>query len=438
MIKRILLLGLLLMTGHYWCWGQQIFTDLPGLLHYAQQKSSKVRSGQIRLDQAKLTKVAAILGVPDPSGSLSFSYTNNTRLPVNLFPAEIFGGPKGTFQEIQTGVQYLSNQNFYAEIKLFNLEGWEKLKQSKLSMQSTLADNQLQLKNLFDNIAALYSNIANLSAQYQATQQHLAIADTLRQLTHQKWEQGLAKPQDLNETEVNYLNTQASLQQLQFLLQQQHLALKVLCDIPLQDSLLVQPVVPLENLAPNPEVNLNLLASQRVEWQEKQAWSSFRSTLFAQLPTVSLFFSSTRQQFNTRARLFDQDQRWIPSSYLGVRLAVPIPSAQSVAQVGKARYDYALAQEQANQTRIQARLQQQQLVTEYQQALVQLKSNEAILRLHQDTYVKNRLNYNAGITSLEPTLRSYQAMVNSASNRINAAVSVLQAQSKIYINNTLK
>ncbi len=438
MSRRIHFLGILLLLVNGRCWGQQIFTDLPALLAYAEQKSTNIRSGQIRFDQAKLAKLTAILGVPDPAGSLSFSYTNNTRLPVNLFPSEIFGGQAGTFQEITTGVQYLSNQNFYAEIKLFNLEGWENLKQSKLSLQSTTADNQVQRKTLFDNIASLYGNIANLSEQYQATLEHLAIADTLRMITRQKLEEGLAKPQDLNDSEVNYLSTASSLQQLQFLLQQQHLACKVLCDIPLQDSILIQPTVPLEGLNQSPNVDINLLSVTSSEWKEKIAWSNVRRLRFANMPTVSLFFSGTRQQFNTRARLFDQDVRWIPSSYVGVRLSVPIPSAQSVAQWGKARFDYALQQQQSSQARLQADLQQQQLKTEYQKALAQLKSNEAIHQLQQDTYVKNRLNYLAGITGLEQTMRSFQAMVNSSANRITAAVNVLLAHSKIHINNTLK
>lgn len=438
MKTKNLFIAMLLLWVQNWGWAQQSFSDLPSLLAYAQQKSSYTKTGGIRLNQAKAAQLSAILGVVDPNGSLSFSYTNNTRLPVNLFPAEIFGGPSGTFQEITTGVQYLSNQNFYAEIKLFNLEGWENLKQAKLNVNSVTADNQLQIKQLYDNLAVLYCNIANLNEQYRETQQHLAIADSLRYLTRQRWEQGFVKAQDLNDSEANYLNTQASLTQLQYLLRQQHLAVKVLCDIPEQDSLLIQPQVPLEFKATQPEVAPNLLALQSMEWKEKMAWSNLQRSKFAHLPNVSFFLSSTRQQFNTRARLFDQDQRWIPSSYLGVRLSLPLPSAHSISQLGKARYDYSLAQEQSQQALLQAKLKQQQLRTEYQQALAQLQSNQALLQLQQDTYAKNRINYSAGVIGLEPTLRSYQAMVSSASNRINAAISVLLAQSKIYINNTFK
>lgn len=76
-----LFIAMLLLLGQSRSWAQQTFSDLPSLLAYAEQKSSNMKAGGIRLDQAKIAQLTAILGVIDPNGSLSFSYTTSTDQP---------------------------------------------------------------------------------------------------------------------------------------------------------------------------------------------------------------------------------------------------------------------------------------------------------------------------------------------------------------------
>ena len=127
---------------------QKIISNLDTLLNYSNLKTS-VQTAKIRLNQSKKAKLAAIYGVLDPNSNASFSYTDNTKLPVNLFPAEIFGGQPGTYQEIRSGIQYVSNANIYADIKLLNVQGWEDIKLSKLNVDATQSDNAISLKTLY-------------------------------------------------------------------------------------------------------------------------------------------------------------------------------------------------------------------------------------------------------------------------------------------------
>jgi hypothetical protein len=67
-------------------------------------------------------------------------------LPVNLFPAEILGGQAGTYKEVQLGVQYQTNFNLNLDIKLFNRQGWENLKLSKINVEMLASDNKICMK----------------------------------------------------------------------------------------------------------------------------------------------------------------------------------------------------------------------------------------------------------------------------------------------------
>jgi outer membrane protein TolC len=417
---------------------QKTFSSLDELLRYAAAKSISLQLGDIRLQQAKKAKIAAVLSIPDVSGNASFSYTNNTKLPVNLFPAETFGGEPGTYREVQTGIQYVSNLNENIDIKLLNPKGWENLKLAKLNIEATSSDNQLTLKNLQENIAGTYFNIINLQEQRSSTALNLYAADTILKVTRNKYRIGIAKQQDVNDAEVNYLNTAESLHQIEFLLTQQYLALKINCDIQATDSITIN-----QKINPSQEytaaaADANFIAVKNSLLKEQAAYSSYKQNKYALYPTVSFFQSYSTQQYNTRGKLFDNNVRWIPSNHVGLRLSIPIPAASAITQVSRARYDYLLAQKNTAQLIIKSALELKQLSVEYDKAISQAIANNKIFRLREDTYQKNFTLYKEGLLSLDQTLSSFAAMVNSHYGAISSTVTALLAKAKIDINNTLK
>ena len=414
------------------------FESLESLLDYAMQTSLSLQSGDIRLQQAKTAKLAALLAIPDPNGSTSATYTNNTQLSVNLFPAEIVGGQKGSFREVQLGVQYNTNANFYADIKLLNLQGWENLKLAKLNIAVTETDNLLVRKTLQEDIAAVYFNIVTLQEQLKATQQNIAAADTLWQIVQQKYQQGIAKPQEVNQAQVSVLNNKENAAQISFVLSQQYLALKLLCDIPENAPLNITEQAQAKPLLTPPTIANNDLLAENSRLKELKALSAFRQSKLAQLPTFSFFFSQTTQQYNTQSTLFDSNVRWIPSSYIGFKLSLSLPNANAVSQIAKAKYDYHLAQKSTMQTNIKANITQQQLAIGYEKAQSQWTTHQKVHELNVESYQKNLNLYNEGLLSLSQTIDSFNAQVNSQYNVISAAIAIQLAKAKIQIHNTVK
>jgi outer membrane protein TolC len=152
---------------------------------------------------------------------------------------------------------------------------------------------------------------------------------------------------------------------------------------------------------------------------------------------LSAFASLSQQQFNTRARVFDNNVNWIPSSYVGLRLSMPLPSASSISQFYKAKYDHQLAKNSTEQFKIQSKLKTNQLSVDYDKAISQRESYKTIYELRKDTYEKNFKNYEAGIISMEQTIRSFNEMVNSQYNLISSEKMVEMALTKININNKI-
>lgn len=435
-IKILLIVAALFLYGS--AHSQKVFMSVDSLLNYSASKSISVQSGYIRLDQARNAKLASILSIPDITGNLSLSYTHNTKLPVNLFPAEVFGGQPGTFMEIQSGIPYVTTANENIDIKLFNLKGWKNLKLYRLNIESNISDNKITLKSLFENVAAAYYNIISLQEQLASTIQNMSSANSLLEITQNKYKAGLVKQQDVNDANINYLTTEENKNQIEYLIKQQYLALKILCDIPEQEEIQIVNKSSLTEFGERPSIASNNIALTNNLLKEKTALYTYKQQKHSLYPTVSFFQSYTTQQNNTRGKLFDSRVSWLQSSYIGLRLNIPIPSSSTIAEVSKAKYDYLLAQKNTTQQKIKSDLEINQLGVDYNKAFSQAVANNKIFLLRKENYEKNLNLYKEGLVSSEQVLDSFSDMVTSNYDLVSSQVTVLAAKTKIDINNRIK
>lgn len=412
-----------------------VFPSLDSLLRYASQTSITLQTGDINLLQAKKAKIAAIASIPDPNGSQSLSFTDNTKLPVSLFPAEAFGGEPGTYKKIQTGIQYNTAVNQTIDIKLLNLGGWQNLKLAKINIDVTENNNKLNKKNLYENIASSYCNIVQLQGQLETTSQNLEAAQTLFTIAENKFEEGLVKQQDVNDSKINVLNIAENIRQIKFILQQQYLNLKTLADIP--DSIGIEIVNMNEEgqIARQP-VQYNNLQYQTYSLKEKYALENFKQIKRAQIPTLSFVGADNYNQYNQNATLFGGE--WLHSQYIGLKLNFSLPNATTISNVTKAKFDYLIAAKNTEQSKIQTDIKYHQLSVDYDKALSQYNSYKEIVELRRDTYQKNQKLYAEGLISLNETLTSFTNFVNSQYDLLAAQASLLLAKAAIKINNEVQ
>lgn len=416
---------------------QLLFSSLDSLLSYVYSKSTTIQSGEIKFSQAQKAKLAAALGVMDLNGSVSFNVTNNITLPVSYFPAEAFGGAPGTFREVETGIQFTNNFTQSLEVKLINIAGWKNLKLARININSTVNDNKINLKNLYENIASSYANILTLQEQLKSTNENVKTADTLYQIVKNKFDLGVARKQELNDAQVNFLNTKESAMQIDFLVKQQYVALKILCDMPDEIDIKIQQNI-INIVDAKPDVKLNQLSINNSLYKESYAKQNYRQLQFTLLPVVSAVISNSNQQFSSSFSLFDRNVGWVNSNYIGLKAIWQIPSASSISQISKAKYDYLLAKENTKHDYIKTQHDFKSLQIEFEKSESQLNTNSMVQDLQLDTYKKNLENYRLGIIGLDQLLSSYNAMVNSQYNYISSAANVLLAHSKIKINNEIQ
>jgi outer membrane protein TolC len=412
---------------------QQTFSNFQELLAFADQQNLAAQTGEIKVLQAQKARLAAIAAIPDPVLNNALNFTNNTKLPVNLFPAEAFGGQKGEYREVQTGVQYNTAIATNLDIKLLNWEGWQNLKLAKLNIVISQTDKLLNQRNLYENLAGVYFNIVQLQAQLEITRRNWETADTLCAIAERKYQQGIAKQQDVNDSRVNQINIQENARQMEFLIKQQYLALKILADIPDETAIAIVEKTAPEATAIRPEILPGDVNVRHFQLKEQSSQLSLRKTNRAFLPTVSFVANNSYNLYNPDFSVFSGN--WIHSQYIGLRMNVNLPTANTVANRSNARFALLLSQKEREQAQIQSTLEHQQRVVEWDKTVSQKQAYAQVLNLQRDTYFKNKNLYEEGIQGIDRTLTSFTAMLNAEYNLIASQVSVALAAAKIDIKN---
>lgn len=419
----------------YPVFSQQVFRDLTSVLRYADTASTKLKSGSIREEQARKAKLAALMSIADPQAASNSSFTNNTKLPVSILPADAFGGPAGTSREIRIGTRYNTAVVNSVEVKLLNLEGWANLKLSKVNLQKTQTDSRLAKKELYENIAGAYFNIVQLQEQAKSVRRNIAVSDSLLTIVKNRYAAGQVKQQDVNDAQVNVLKLRENADQLEFLRQQQLLTLALLIDLPGEVLPDIQQDMP-EVTALKPEIQTNRLSLENSQLKEHYARLEYRQKRWSQLPTLSFV---ANQSFN----LYNEDfavtsGNWIGSNYVGLKLSVPLPNSKSVADRFNARYDQQLAGESLRQEELSSARDHQNLSIEWDKAAAKVESKSEILSLQADTYRKNRRLYTEGLLGLDRTLDSLNTLIQTDYELVESKVDLMLAAAKIEINNQIQ
>lgn len=412
------------------------FNSLDSLLSYAERNSATIKTCQQQTLLAKWTKVAAIANTVNFKSPVSFSATDNLKLPVNFLPAEAFGGPAGTFRQVTLGQEYVSNFNFNPQIDIVNPYNWAKVKSASLSKEITEVSNQLNKKTLFENIAAAYYNVIALQEQIVSTEKSLIASDSIALIAKNKFTQGIIREQDLNNTTVNLLNIKDKLVQLKSLHQQQLNTLKILCDIPAGTSITLKDLSAFD--VQQSIKSVSDLNSRYNILQDKLAKNELRANRLSMLPVLSFVYYQGWQQ-NSNTAFFDSKNTWIQSNYIGLRLTVPFPpDVTKLSQTYTTKVNYRIAAINNTHSQLQTELNNKNLELDYEKSLSGYTTGKQIFDLKNSNYQKSLNQYKEGVLSTDNLLIAFNDMLNAQLNLISAFSSAQFTKSKIIIDNSLK
>jgi len=284
-------------------------------LRYNRNIKIALQDGLVASEKYREAKSALL---PKINGIADYRYY--TDLPYQLMPAAAFGGPEGTYKEVQFGVPQSLNANLQLAMPLFNPTALSAIKSTRIANElseiqkiKTDEDVVMEVSNAYYNAQVLLNQLAFLDSNVINTHK-------LVQTTELLYQQQLAKGTDVDRLKLQF--AQITTQRSTIFSQHQQVlnALKFLMGKPISDSIevLINGTSIIEtDFQPKVTTDIKLI-DKKIEF----SLSELSGLKNSGLPSVNAYGVYGTNGFGTSGS--NSFFNFHPIGYVGAQLSVPL------------------------------------------------------------------------------------------------------------------
>lgn len=360
---------------------------------------------------------------PKLNGMTDYRYY--TDLPYQLMPAAAFGGPEGTYKEVQFGVPQSLNANLQLTVPIYNPTALGAIKTTRIASElseiqkiKTDEDVVLEVSNAYYNAQILLNQLAFLDSNLINTNKLLQTTTLLHQ-------QQIAKGTDVDRLQLQ-LDQLANQRKTVFSQQQQVLnALKFLIGKPISDTIQV-------SITENSLVQLDsqIQATTDMKLIDKKLqfnYAELKGLQNSKLPSLGAYgVYGTTGYGNTGANSFFN---FHPIGYVGAQLSIPLFNGtitkhkivQKKIDIQKTNIQKELVTEKSKLDLINAKMQ-------YTLANQNIATVDDQIKLAKKIYNNTVLQNKQGVANITDLLLADNSLREAQQNYIVAMVNLRKAE----------
>ena len=310
---------------------------LDDLWQLVKEQNYTFKTQAIEKEKAELTYKTSLGNVFNPRMPVQLNFVDNTRLPVNLIPAEIFGGPQGVFREVVFGQQFNTLFNFQPQFDVFNMSAIGQIKSARL--QQRLIDNQNLLNEyiLHEKVNAIYHNIVSLKAQKIVIQKNNEIAQKILTIVNDRYDEGLIGKQEFNEAQVNTITMSDNMEQLSKMIESQENELALLLQNKISVTLPDGFDEALVSVTTEVKITKNELRKDLMDFQLSMLKQDIKNLQYQYYPTLS-FVSGFNWQNLSNDFFLASNSTSFRYNNIGLRLAWDLPTVTRLSTAKNKQY----------------------------------------------------------------------------------------------------
>jgi len=405
---------------------------------FALDSSYKSRLSDFDVKESEyIVKETMAIGLPQISGDAT--YNNNIKLPVQLVPAEYFGGQEGDFAEMSFGTKHTISANLSASQLIFDgsyivgLQGARVYNQ--LVEQKDKATDFEVKKNTAD---AYYMAVV-------AVENHRMLGDNYSEVdkqlieTRALYENGFVEEQNVEQLELNLGKIEIAVENAKRQVEISRNMLKYQLGISLVDSVYLKD----DLLSLIDKARIDIIGrytfdiKNNNQYKVANAWVEVRDAQvrlekMSYVPSMYLFFNQNWSSYNDEFDYFSEGAQWFDATLLGVKLSVPIFSSfQRSAKLQKAKVVSEKAIVQRQQLEAGLKLDLSVANSNFNQALASFDISTR--NVDVATKIRNKTNrkFQEGMsTSFEVTQAEAQ-LIDDQFNYIQSALQLFEAKTRI-------
>ena len=293
---------------------------------YAKQNSVQVKNA-LRDYQVQRQTNREITAAAYPQISASGTFNNFLTIPTSLLPAEIAGGPAGTFFPVRFGTKYNMTGGFDVNQLLFDGQAFIGLIARGVALQFYEKQTEITEELINVNVQKIYYQLVVGKQQLTSIDANIERFEKLLKDTKEIYKQGFAERLDVDKVSVQLNNLQTEKIKIQSQLDAGNAGLKFLMNMPQKDTLLLTDSITEDKIKDN-------ILAENYKYEDRKEYQFFtiakklneynvRRYKLSYLPTLSAFANYSK---NAQRQTFDffKGGQWFTTSLIGLRLSVPI------------------------------------------------------------------------------------------------------------------
>lgn len=411
---------------------EKMALSLDEAINFAIENSynTKASKNDIKSATEKVWETTTI-GLPQINGAID--YQNNLKQQVSLLPAEITGGPAGTF----TPVIFGTKQNIGASITLKQLlfdgsylvglqASRTYLKISKQANEKTELLTREAVINAYGNVLVSENSISILEKNLKIIKKNLSDVKKI-------YENGLNEQEDIEQLEITLGNLNCQLNSVKRMKGIAYKMLNLSIGNPIETKLTLTDT--LDSLVKN-NISLDIVSeefsiSNHVDFKIAENDRESKRLLLKlekskALPTLSAFVNYGTQGYSETFSFLKNEQEWFNSSLLGVSLNIPIFS--SLGRSSKTK-QATIALENADiklkETKQRLSLMAEKARNDYQLSIENYSTTKKNVGLAERIENKQRIKFFEGLSSSFDLLQAQNQLYSQQQNYIQSMLDVI-------------
>lgn len=417
------LLGFLFATASLAVSAQTL--DLETCLRMADTANLTIRNARLDVSANK-QQINAYMSARLPKITATGDYKYNAIIPGQLLPAEIFGGPPGSYATVQFGVPYnLSNTVQLTQV-LYNPQvnygiNALKINQKVIEIQEKIAERDVkhQVASTFFNLQAIGKQLSFVNGNLISMEKLIANMEAMQR-------EGLVIPTEVDKLRISKLSLQNSQQTLSATKLQLEALLRILIGMPddaafqlASDELVEKSVLVDKETISRPELEL-LDAQYELNVEER------KGTNMSYLPSLSLY-GAYNYTYNMKP---DADVRTgIESAFIGLRLdwtlfdGLEKHNKQKVNAINRTKLEN---QQELLEQQLELQTANAKRQVEIQASALAISKEQ--LMLSQRVYEQTEAQYKQGTVSSNDLITADNNLQQAQTNVVAAYVQLRQAE----------
>ena len=408
--------------------------SLAQAIDYAMQNQVNVKNAVI--DEALAQKkVNEIMGMGLPQINSSFDVKDFIEIPTSLIPAEIFGGPPGTFAPVKFGTQYQATGAIDGSQLIFSGDYFLGLKASKVFVElSKRSTERTKIETKVSVSKAYYTVLVN-AERMKLMDANIARIKKAMEDTKALLDNGFVEKIDYDRLSVTYNNLMVEQEKVNRLLALGTYLLKYQMGMDINAKLTITDKLDDVTFDVAKEISAQKFDyAKRVEYnlfesQFKLAKLDLRRQRYSYLPYAFAYGSISGSAQRNKFDFTDSKQPWYPTSLIGGKIAMPIfTGLQRNARNQQAKLSVMKAENNMDLIKQSIDLELAMSTTSLQNASSSLETQRLNIKTAEEVYRVSKLKFEQGVGSSFEMITAETSLKEAQTNYFNALFDAIIAK----------